>query len=61
MNPPLASCENRALTAIPTFQDIPADFKHMHSIQIEHSLSKRIKDMAQLKTVVEELGKRIGR
>jgi hypothetical protein len=52
---------HQALTAIPSFQDIPADFKHMHSIQIEQSLSKRSQDVAQLKGVVEELGRRIGR
>ena len=50
---------HQALTAIPTFQNIPPDLKHSPSIQIEQSLAKRGQDFEQFKAVVEELGQRI--
>ena len=52
---------HQALTSMPTFKDIPEDFKRWPSIDIEQTFTKRSHDLEQFKAVVEEFGKRIGR
>jgi hypothetical protein len=50
---------HQSLTLIPTFQDIPSDFKRWPSIQIEQTFVKEPDDLLLFKSTVEVLGKMV--